>query len=47
MYSVILDLTVYFLVILERLSYDFEMKTRQQNRNKKWMELEQFDWFIK
>lgn len=47
MYSVIRDLTVYFLVILERFSYDFEMKTRQQDRNKKRTELEQFDWFIK
>ena len=47
MYSVILDLTVYFLVMLERFLYDFEMKTRQQNRNKEWTELERFDWFIK
>ena len=36
MYSVILDLTVYFLVILERLSYDFEMKraNKTETRNK-------------
>ena len=36
---------LYFM--LERFSYDFEMKARQQNRNKKRTEKEQFDWFIK
>ena len=32
--------------MLERFSYDLEMKTSQQNRNNKQMEIEQFDWFI-
>ena len=27
--------------------YDLEMKTREQNRNNKRTEIEQFDWFIK
>ena len=31
---------------IERFSYDLEMKTREQNRNNKRMEIEQFDWFI-
>ena len=31
---------------LERFSYDLEMKTREQNRNKKRAEIERFDWFI-
>ena len=26
--------------------YDLEMKTREQNRNKKRTEIERFDWFI-
>ena len=30
---------------LERFSYDLEMKTREQNRNKKPTEIERFDWF--
>ena len=30
----------------ERFSYDLEMKTREQNRNNKRMEIERFDWFI-
>ena len=30
----------------ERLSYDLEMKTREQYRNNKRMEIERFDWFI-
>ena len=47
MCSVILDLAVYFLVMLERFSNDFEMKTHQQNRNKKRTEIERFDWFVK
>ena len=34
------------LVMLERFSYDLEMKTREQNRNNKRTELERFDWFI-
>ena len=32
--------------ILEQFSYDFEMKTRKQNRNNKRTELGRFDWFI-
>ena len=31
---------------IERFSYDLEMKTREQNRNNKRTEIEQFDWFI-
>ena len=31
---------------LERFSSDLEMKTREQNRNKKRTEIERFDWFI-
>ena len=31
---------------IERFSYDFEIKTREQNRNNKRTEKEQFDWFI-
>ena len=30
----------------ERLSYDLETKTSEQNRNNKQMEIERFDWFI-
>ena len=33
-------------VLLERFSYDLEMKTREQNRNNKRTEIERFDWFI-
>ena len=32
--------------MIERFSYDLEMKTREQNRNNKLMEIERFDWFI-
>jgi len=32
--------------VIERLSYDLEMKTREQNRNNKRTEIERFDWFI-
>ena len=32
--------------MVERLSYDLEMKTREQNRNNKRTEIERFDWFI-
>ena len=32
--------------LLQRLSYDLEMKTRGQNRNNKRTEIERFDWFI-
>ena len=31
---------------IERFSYDLEMKTREQNRNNKRMEIERFDWCI-
>ena len=32
--------------IIERFSYDLEMKTREQNRNNKRKKIERFDWFI-
>ena len=32
--------------MIERFSYDLEMKMRKQNRNNKRTEIEQFDWFI-
>ena len=32
--------------LLERFSYDLDMKTREQNRNNKRTEIERFDWFI-
>ena len=32
--------------LLQRFSYDLEMKTRGQNRNNKRTEIERFDWFI-
>ena len=32
--------------VLERFSYDLEMKTRQQNRNNKRTKTERFDWFV-
>ena len=32
--------------IIERFSYDLEMKTRGQNRNNKRKKIERFDWFI-
>ena len=31
---------------LERVSYDLELKTREQNRNNELIEIERFDWFI-
>ena len=34
------------LCLLERFSYDFEMKAREQNRNDKRTEIGRFDWFI-
>ena len=34
------------LCVLERFSYDLEMKAREQNRNDKRTEIERFDWFI-
>ena len=33
--------------MVQRFSYDLEMKTREQNRNNKRTEIERFDWFIK
>ena len=35
-----------FCKVIERFSYDLEMKTRQRNRNNKRTEIERFDWFI-
>ena len=32
--------------LIERFSYDLEMKTREQKRNNKRTEIERFDWFI-
>ena len=32
--------------LIERFSYDLEMKTREQNRNNKLTEIERFNWFI-
>ena len=32
--------------MMERFSYDLEMKTREQNRNNKRPEIERYDWFI-
>ena len=32
--------------LLERFSYDLEMKPREQIRNNKRTEIERFDWFI-
>ena len=31
---------------IERFSYDLQMKTREQNRNNKRTQIEQFDWFV-
>ena len=32
--------------VIERFSYDLEMKTHEQNRNNKRTEKERLDWFI-
>ena len=32
--------------LLERFSYDLEVKTRKQNKNNKGTEIKRFDWFI-
>ena len=32
--------------MLERLTYDLQMKTSEQNRNNKQKEVEQLDWYI-
>ena len=37
---------LFFTSLIERFSYDLEMKTREQNRNNKRTEIERFDWFI-
>ena len=33
-------------IVLEWFSYDLEMKTREQNRSIKRIEIKRFDWFI-
>ena len=33
-------------IVLERFSYDLEMKTHEQNTSIKRTEIKQFDWFI-
>ena len=33
-------------MLIERFSFDLEMKAREQNRNDKRTEIERFDWFI-
>ena len=35
-----------FLTLIERLSYGFEMKKREQNKKSKRTEIRRFDWFI-
>ena len=35
------------LIMIERFSYDLEMKTREQNRNNKRTEIERFDWLYR
>ena len=32
--------------MIERFSYDLEIKTREQYRNNKQTEIERFDWYI-
>ena len=32
--------------VIERFSYDLEIKTREQNRNNKRTKIERFDWLI-
>ena len=44
MYKDVLFLVLMF--ILDRFSYDLQMKTREQNRNNKQTEIERFDWVI-
>ena len=34
------------MALLERFSYDLEIKTREQNRHNKRTDRERFDWFI-
>ena len=33
-------------MLVREISYDLEMKTREQNRNNKQTEIQRFDWFI-
>ena len=40
------DFTSKHRLLLERLSHDLEMKTREKKRNNKRTEIEWFDWFI-
>ena len=42
MYKDVLFLVLMF--ILDRFSYDLQMKTREQNRINKQTEIERFDW---
>ena len=39
-------ISIRYIIIVERFSYDLEMNTRAQNRNNKGTEIERFDWFI-
>ena len=41
-----MNLVVGLISMIERISYDLEMKTREQNRKDKRTEIEGFDWFI-
>ena len=41
-----MNLVVGLIFMIERISYDLEMKTREQNRKNKRTEIERFDWFI-
>ena len=41
-----MNLVVGLISMIERISYDLEMKTREQNRKNKTTEIEGFDWFI-
>ena len=41
-----MNLVVGLIFMIERISYDLEMKTREQNRKNKTTEIERFDWFI-
>ena len=40
------SLVVGLIFMIERISYDLEMKTCEQNRKNKRTEIEGFDWFI-
>ena len=42
----ICNVTCTFELLLEGLSYDLEMKTRDQDRNNKRTQIERFDWFV-